>query len=99
MKVLAIVEINITDPSWIEVYSKNVTPLLLSYGGKYVTRSENIEIIEGSKKPQFSVVIEFPSRDVAMAFFNSAEYEPYKKLRHSGSESNYLLVNIENSVS
>lgn len=98
MKVLAIVEINITDPIWIETYSKNVTPLLLSYGGKYITRSENVEIIEGSRKPQFSVVMEFPSREIAMAFFNSSEYEPYKKLRHLGSESNYLLVNIENGV-
>jgi len=98
MKVLAIVETNITDPSWIEVYSKNVTPLLLTYGAKYITRSENIEILEGSNKPQFSVVIEFPSREVAMTFFNSAAYEPYKKLRHSGSESKYLLVNVENEV-
>ena len=98
MKYLAIIGTNITDPSWIETYVENVTPLLLKCGGKYITRTENIELIEGDYRPQFQVVTEFPSKEVALNFYNSEEYAPYKEARLKGSESTFLLVPVENAA-
>ncbi|HEY6530210.1 MAG TPA: DUF1330 domain-containing protein [Cellvibrionaceae bacterium] len=98
MKVLAIIETMVINPSWIEEYTKNVTPIVLRYGGKYITRSSNIELIEGAEKPHFSVVAEFPSKERAVEFYNSQEYEPYRKSRLIGSASKFLLVNVENSA-
>ncbi|MBJ7538044.1 DUF1330 domain-containing protein [Marinomonas transparens] len=98
MTVLAIIETNITDPSWIEAYTKEVTPMVLDLGGRYLTRTDNIELLEGDEKPQFSVVVEFPSKEVALGFYHSKEYEPYKKARHAGSTSKFLLVPIENGA-
>ncbi len=98
MKTLAVIETNITDPSWIDEYTKNVTPMLLSVGGKYITRSSNIDLIEGVEKPQFSIIAEFPSKEIAMEFYNSEEYSPYKKSRLAGSISKFLLVSVENGA-
>ncbi|MGH1484984.1 MAG: DUF1330 domain-containing protein [Cellvibrionaceae bacterium] len=98
MKYLAIIGTNITDPSWIESYVENVTPLLLQHGGKYLTRTDKIELIEGDQKPQFQVVTEFPSKEVAINFYNSEEYAPYKAARLQGSESTFILVPIENEA-
>ena len=98
MKTLAVIETNVIDPSWIEEYTKKVTPILLSFGGKYLTRSGNIELVEGVEKPQFSVIAEFPSKEIAVAFYNSEEYAPYKKSRLAGSVSKCLLVSVENGA-
>ena len=99
MKVLAVIETNVTDPSWIEEYTKHVTPMVLKCGGRYLTRTADVELVEGDEKPQFSVVAEFPSREIALEFYNSGEYEPYKKSRLAGSVCKFLLVSVENGAS
>lgn len=98
MKTLAVIETNVIDPSWIEEYTNNVTPMLARVGGKYITRTSNVELIEGTEKPQFSVIVEFPSKEIAIAFYNSEEYAPYKKSRLAGSRSKFLLVSVENGA-
>lgn len=98
MKYLAIIGTNITNPSWIEEYVENVTPLVLASGGKYLTRTDKIELLEGDNKPQFSVVTEFPSRETAIKFYNSEEYASYKSARLKGSKSTFLLLPIENEA-
>lgn len=98
MKHLAIIETNITNPSWIETYVKQVTPMLAGYGGRYLTRSSAIELLEGSAKPHFSVVAEFPSKEAALHFYHSEEYAPYKTARLNGSTSKFMLVAVENNT-
>lgn len=98
MKALAVIETNLIDPSWIEEYTEKVTPMLARIGGKYITRSSNIELLEGTEKPQFSVIVEFPSKEIALAFYDSEEYAPYKKSRLAGSSSKFLLVSVENGA-
>ncbi|WP_370978275.1 DUF1330 domain-containing protein [Agaribacterium sp. ZY112] len=98
MPVLAIIETNISDPSWLEAYTEQVTPMLAEIGARYLTRTDDIELIEGDNKPQFSVVVEFPSKEVALAFYNSEEYLPYRTARLNGSSSKFLLVGVENGT-
>jgi len=95
---LFIVETNITDPAWINDYLLNVTPLVSLFGGKYLTRTSAIELLEGAGKPQFSLVAQFPSKEDALGFYNSEEYKPFKQARQSGSASKFLLVPVENAT-
>ncbi|MGI5310018.1 DUF1330 domain-containing protein [Rheinheimera sp. WS51] len=99
MSYLFIVETNITDPSWVNEYLLKVTPLVSRFGGKYLTRTSSIELLEGAEKPQFSLVAQFPSKEDALGFYNSEEYEPFKHARQSGSASKFLLVPVENATS
>lgn len=98
MEYLMIVETDITDPSWVAEYLAKVTPLVISCGGCYITRSSNIELLEGPRKPQYSLVAKFPSKDAALKFYNSVEYAPFKEARQNGSLSRFLLVPLENAT-
>lgn len=98
MEHLIIVETDITDPSWMQEYLVKVTPLVLSYGGSYITRTSAVELLEGECKPQYSLVAKFPSKEAALNFYNSEEYALPKAARQNGSESKFLLVPVENGA-
>lgn len=98
MKYLIIVETDVSNPSWVSAYLEKVTPLVIAYGGKYLTRTSNIELLEGNDKPELSLVVEFESKESALEFYHSEEYRPFKESRQSGSESKFLLVPVENGT-
>ena len=93
MKYYAIGEIEVTDPSWVPNYLKNVTRMVEERGGRYLSRTSNIVQLEGERKPsQVVVVIEWPSKEAAQAFYESEEYRPYLKSRLAGARNRMLLV-------
>ena len=93
MKYYAVAEIDITDPSWVSNYAKNVTRMVEQRGGRYLARTSNIEKLEGERKaPQIFLIIEWPSKEVAEAFYNSEEYRPYRQSRIEGAKNEFLLV-------
>ena len=93
MKYYSVAEIEITDQSWVSAYVQNVTRLVEQLGGRYLARTSKIEKLEGERKvPQVFLIIEWPSRDVAMAFYESDEYRPYRHSRTKGSRNEFLLV-------
>lgn len=95
MNYLIIVETNITNPNWVPEYLEKVTPMVNSHGGRYLTRTSSIELLEGDNMPQFSLVAEFPSKEAAIKFYHSEEYKPFKLARQNGSVSKFLLVPVE----
>ncbi|HVF91201.1 MAG TPA: DUF1330 domain-containing protein [Blastocatellia bacterium] len=93
MKYYSVAELDITDQSWVPAYIKNVTKLVELHGGRYLARTSNIEKIEGERKaPQIFLIIEWPSKDVADAFYESEEYRPYRQSRIEGARNEFVLV-------
>ena len=93
MKYYVIVETNVSDPSWVPEYTEKVTPMVHKYGGRYLTRTPDVELIEGEGGvPEFSVIVEFPSKQAALDLFASEEYAPFKKARLAGSTSRMMIV-------
>src|SRR5215212_2305297 len=93
MKYYAVAELDIVDSAWVRSYVKNVTRLVESHGGRYLARTSSIEKLEGERQPpQIVLLIEWPSRDAAMAFFDSDEYRPYRRQRLEGARNQLLLV-------
>jgi uncharacterized protein (DUF1330 family) len=93
MKYYCVAELNITDQSWVPAYVKNVTEMVERHGGKYLARTSNIEKLEGERPaPQLILLLEWPSRDVALAFYESDEYKPYRQSRREGASNELLLV-------
>ena len=93
MKYYAVVEIEITDRSWVQEYVKNVTRMVEQHGGRYLARTAKVERIEGERKlsPVF-LIIEWPSKEAAEAFYESEEYRPYRESRIAGARNEFLLV-------
>jgi uncharacterized protein (DUF1330 family) len=93
MKYYSVAEIDITDQSWVRDYVANVTPLVQQYGGRYLTRTSNVEKMEGDRKPpQILVIVEWPSREAAETFYTSEAYRPFRQSRIDGARNEFLLV-------
>jgi len=93
MKYYAVAEIEITDQTWVPDYVKNVTGMVERLGGRYLARTSTVEKVEGERKlPQIFLIIEWPSREAAMAFYESEEYRPYRERRIAGARNEFLLI-------
>ena len=93
MKYYCVAELDIIDRSWVSAYVRNVTRLVESRGGRYLARTSNVEKLEGERKPpQIFLIIEWPSREAALAFYESDEYEYYRKSRIAGAANEFVLV-------
>ena len=93
MKYYSVGEVEITDQSWVPAYVQNVTKLVERRGGRYLARTSKIEKLEGEREvPRIFLIIEWVSKDAAMAFYESDEYRPYRLSRTKGSRNEFLLV-------
>jgi len=93
MKFYAVAEIDVTDQSWVPAYIANVTAIVERRGGRYLARTATIEKIEGDRPaPQIVLIIEWPSRQAAVDFYESDEYRPYRQRRVAGARNEFLLV-------
>jgi nitronate monooxygenase len=85
-------EIRVDDPAWVPGYAAAVTPLVERYGGRYLARTPPAVQLEGEDAPGVVVLIEWPSRDAAEAFYRSPEYAPHLRRRIAGSRSRLFLA-------
>jgi len=92
MTAYAVFEVNVTDPSWQKDYLDPTAQLVAKHGGRYVALGSP-EVIEGNRTPPSAlVIIEFPTKEAAQAWYQDAEYQPLIKLRQSGSTSDAFIV-------
>ena len=78
MSVYLIADIKVTDDGWIPEYAANVHKLVEKHGGRYLSRSGNIETLEGeAKESTLIAILEFPTRAALDGFATDPEYAPY----------------------
>lgn len=93
MTVYLIADIKITNDGWVPEYAANVHKLVEKHGGRYLSRSGNIETIEGAAKDSTLIaILEFPTRDALNGFAADPDYTPYGQARQSGSVSNFYVI-------
>jgi uncharacterized protein (DUF1330 family) len=93
MKYYCVAELDIIDQSWVSAYVQEVTKLVEARGGRYLARTSQIEPLEGERKaPQIYLIVEWPSREAALAFYESEEYKPYRESRRAGARNELLWV-------
>jgi uncharacterized protein (DUF1330 family) len=74
-------------------YAQISARLLEELGGKYLVRAPGAQVLEGSGTDGASVVVsEWPSREAALAFWNSPEYQAAKTLREGLADISIVLV-------
>ena len=63
------------------------------HGGRYLSRSGNIETLEGSSPASTLIaLISFPSREALSRFAADPEYAPYGQARQAGSTSRFRVI-------
>jgi len=92
MKAYIIVDVKVTDPARYEDYKKLTPGSLVPFEGKFIVRGGETEPLEGSWKPGRIVILEFPSKEKAKAWWSSEGYAPAKALRQSASITQMIMV-------
>lgn len=92
-------EITVTDRGWVQNYLAHVNGLIAKHGGKVLARTLSFERVEGDQTtPTNVILIEWPSREAARAFFDDPEYGPLREQRRAGSTSEITLFSAEDLV-
>lgn len=92
MKAYIIVDVIINDPVRYEDYKKLTPGSLVPYEGKFIVRGGATETLEGDWKPGRIVILEFPSKEQAKAWWSSDGYAPAKALRQATSITRMIMV-------
>ena len=101
MTYYSILDVTPTNDAWVEDYLPNANRLVAKHGGKYLARTASHEQVEGKTGAEVGlrILLEWPSKEAAMAFMNDPEYTPYLKARSGGSVSNHYLVEARDDLS
>lgn len=73
-------------------YINKVKPIVESFGGKYIVRSEKISPLSDLWKPDRVIIIEFNSKEEIHAWLSSKEYKAIQELRVNSVTSNAVIV-------
>ena len=93
MKAYVLVDINVEEPEAFMKYVGEITGLISKYGGKYLVRGAEPEtVLANSQSPQHVVILEFPSRESANAFFDERARLGLKDLFSRATHSRILLA-------
>lgn len=94
MPAYMLVEIAIHSPEVYEEYKKKTPTSLLPFEGKFLVRGLPVEALEGSWDHDRLVILEFPTKEKALAWYHSTEYQSAKKLRDQAATTRFLLIGV-----
>ena len=83
---------DIKDNEIYKKYVEKVTPIVQKFGGKFLIRGGEFQTVEGKWEHTRNVLIQFPSYEIAIDWYNSEELKPVKKLRLDNSTSNSIII-------
>jgi uncharacterized protein (DUF1330 family) len=92
MKAFVIAAETINDEALFSEYRKAVPATLEAFGGKFVVRGGNLNLLDGEWPHPRLVIIEFPSREAAEGWYKSPEYQRIVGLRHQSSVGNLVIA-------
>ena len=91
MPAYVIGEVEIVPPEKLQGYGPAVAVSIEKFGGRYLARGSKPEVLEGG--PAHNVlIIEFPSADVARAWYASPEYQAAKAIRAGATNLRLMIV-------
>ena len=93
MTYYSVLAVTPTSEDWIPDYIGAANKLVVKHGGKYLARTGSHETMEGNgQDAALRVIIEWPSKEAAVAFISDPAYVPHLKARTGGSESHHFLI-------
>jgi uncharacterized protein (DUF1330 family) len=92
MAAYLILDIHVKDPEEYAAYRERAPATLEAYGGRYLVRGGEHEVVEGDWDPERVVVVEFPSVERAREWYASPEYQEIVDMRKRAAPSQCVLV-------
>ena len=85
-------EFEVRDAEAFEKYRAHVGAIAASFGGSYVVRRAEPEVLDGEWTPKRLVIIAFDSPERVRAFYDSPEYRAILPHRLASTEGHVLLL-------
>jgi uncharacterized protein (DUF1330 family) len=95
MAVHLIIDIRVYDKEKFKAYAKRVQSTVKKFGGQYLCKWGNPEILEGEWNTNRIVIVQFETADKAKEWWDSDEYRPLKSLRREASNTRVMLVDTK----
>jgi len=92
MSAYVITDVEITDANLYGDFVNRVTSTVEAYGGKFVARGGELEIILGGWMPKRLAILEFDSLQQIRTWLNSPEYTALDDIRTRSSNINMVIV-------
>ena len=87
-----IAQLKVTNPENYKEYVSKVTEVVKKYGGEYIVRNGEYQVVEGEDNFPRIVVIKFPSYEKVFEWYNSEIYKPIRQIRLDDTVSNTLII-------
>lgn len=84
--------VNIHNREAMQRYMAEAPATVAAFGGRYLVRGGEVRALEGAWEHDRMVVVEFPDRDAALAWYESDVYRPLRDLRQANAEAVILLA-------
>lgn len=92
MSGLVIAQITVTDPEAYKEYVAQVKATVDAYGGEFIVRGGDFDVMEGEMGADRLVVLKFSTVDIAKGWYASDMYKPLLALRQGASTGNLVIV-------
>jgi uncharacterized protein (DUF1330 family) len=83
---------SISDESALKAYAALAVPAVQSFGGRFLTGSTSQVQAHEAGLPQWTIVVEFDSYDIALAAHSSEAYQKALQALGSGAERDFRIV-------
>ncbi|MFV2090198.1 MAG: DUF1330 domain-containing protein [Pseudomonadales bacterium] len=92
MTTYLIAQLDIHDREEYSKYEEGFRDSFSQYGGKLLSVEEDPETLEGNWSFTRTVLIEFPSKEVAMGWYDSDDYQALVQRRFAASTGNLVMI-------
>ena len=80
------------DDAMFAEYRSQVLGTLAPFGGRFIARGGALTVLEGEWKHPRTVIIEFPTRSAAEAWYGSPPYQSIIHLRQKSTSGNLVIL-------
>ena len=87
-----IAQLKVTNSENYKEYIEKVPEIVKKYGGEYLARGGDHQVVEGEDNFPRIVIIKFPSYEKALEWYHSEEYTPVKDIRLANSIGSNIIV-------
>ena len=92
MPAYLVARITVTDPEKYKGYMALSPAAIEAYGGRFLVRGGELVTLEGEPEERRVVIVEFPSMEIAKAFYDSPQYSKARAAREGAAEARFFIV-------
>lgn len=92
MPAYVMVDVKVTNLEIYEEYKQLAPAAIAAFGGEYLARGGAVDVFEGNRTPNRTVILKFESMAKARAWVDSDEYRQARMKRHKAAVTHMTVV-------